>query len=39
VTAEVIVLINEQIRFDLSHEQVSGWLKAQHGIHTLATSG
>jgi IS30 family transposase len=33
MTDEVIVLVNEQIRFDWSPEQVSGWLKAQHGIH------
>jgi IS30 family transposase len=33
MTAEVIVLVNEQIRFDLSPEQVSGCLKARHGIH------
>jgi IS30 family transposase len=32
MTEEVIVLVNEQIRFDLSPEQVSGWLKEQHGI-------
>jgi IS30 family transposase len=32
MTDEVIILINEQIRLDLSPEQVSGWLKAQHGI-------
>jgi IS30 family transposase len=38
MTAEVIVLVNEQIRFDLSPEQVSGRLKEQHGI-LLATSG
>ncbi len=33
MTDEVIVLVDEQIRLDLSPEQVSGWLKAQHGIH------
>lgn len=33
MTDEVIVLVNEQIRFDLSPEQVSGYLKEQHGIH------
>lgn len=32
MTDEVIVLVNEQIRFDLSPEQVSGRLKEQHGI-------
>ena len=32
MTDEVIMLVNEQIRFDLSPEQVSGWLKEQHGI-------
>jgi IS30 family transposase len=32
MTEEVIVLVNEQIRFDLSPEQVSGLLKDQHGI-------
>ena len=33
MTDEVIVLVDEQIRLNLSPEQVSGWLKAQHGIH------
>jgi IS30 family transposase len=33
MTEEVIVLVNKQIRLDLSPEQVSGWLKKQHGIH------
>ena len=32
MTAEVIVLIEAQIRLDWSPEQVTGWLKAQHGI-------
>ena len=32
MTPEVIVLIDQQIRFDLSPEQVSGWLKKEHGI-------
>ena len=30
---KVIALVNEQIRFDLSPEKVSGYLKEQHGIH------
>ncbi len=34
MTDEVIVLVNEQIRVDLSPEQVSGWLKEPHGILT-----
>lgn len=32
MTAGVIALVEEQVRFDLSPEQVSGWLKEQHGI-------
>jgi hypothetical protein len=32
MTAEVIVLVDKQICFDLSPEQVLGCLKAQHGI-------
>jgi len=32
MTAKVILLVNAQIRFDLSPEQVSGWLLEQHGI-------
>lgn len=32
MTPEVIVLVDQQIRFDLSPEQVSGWLKEEHGI-------
>jgi IS30 family transposase len=32
MTAKVIILVNQQIRFDLSPEQVSGWLLKQHGI-------
>jgi IS30 family transposase len=32
MTAAVILLINKCIRFGLSPEQVSGWLKAVHGI-------
>jgi IS30 family transposase len=32
MTAAVILLIEERIRFGLSPEQVSGWLKAVHGI-------
>jgi IS30 family transposase len=32
MTAKVILLVNQQIRFDLSPEQVSGWLLREHGI-------
>lgn len=32
MTLEIIVLVNQKIRFDLSPEQVSGWLLEQHGI-------
>ncbi len=32
MTVETIALIEKQIRFDLSPEQVSGWLKKAHGI-------
>jgi transposase, IS30 family len=32
MTAEVIALVEEQIRLDLSPDQVSGWLKQWHGI-------
>jgi len=33
MTAGVIALVEEQVRFDLSPEQISGWLKELHGIH------
>jgi transposase, IS30 family len=32
MTAKFILLVNQQIRFDLSPEQISGWLLKQHGI-------
>lgn len=32
MTDAIMVLINERIRFSLSPEQVSGWLKQAHGI-------
>ena len=32
MTAAIIVMIEERIRFGLSPEQVSGWLKRTHGI-------
>ena len=32
MTAEVMLIIEERIRFGLSPEQVSGWLKRVHGI-------
>ncbi len=32
MTATLILIINEQIRFGLSPEQVSGWLKEDQGI-------
>ena len=32
MTVETIALIEKQIRFDLSPEQVSGWLKKAHGF-------
>lgn len=32
MTADVIALVDERIRFDLSPEQVSGWLKERHGL-------
>lgn len=32
MTAAIILIINERIRFGLSPEQVSGWLKEAHGI-------
>ena len=32
MTPNVIALVDEKIRFDLSPEQVSGWLLEQHGI-------